>query len=103
MEGGLGNEVNYGPPTGTVTEFSTGITARSFPIGIVGAPDGNVWFTEQSTGNIGRITPTGAVTEFVTGIGPGRVADEPGGICVGPDGMLWFTDIGDHAIWTIVP
>lgn len=31
---------------------------------ITTAPDGNLWFVEQATNKIGRITPAGAITEF---------------------------------------
>ena len=51
-------------PSGTVTEFSTGITPGSVPKSIAAGPDGNMWFTEAFGNRIGRITPTGTVTEF---------------------------------------
>jgi streptogramin lyase len=41
---------------GTITEFSTGITAASSPYVIVAGPDNNLWFTEFSGNAIGRIT-----------------------------------------------
>ena len=75
-------------PTGTITEYASGITPDSVPDGIVAGPDGNLWFTEQS-GRIGRITPTGAVTEYGAGITPDSA---PRGITAGPDGNLWFTE-----------
>ena len=34
------------------------------PTGITSGPDGNLWFAEQNTNNIGRITTAGVVTEF---------------------------------------
>ena len=47
--------------------------------------DGNVWFTEEAGGKIGRIEPSGKITEFPV----------PGGnlrnIAMGPHGNLWFT------------
>jgi hypothetical protein len=73
-----------------VTEFSAGITARSDPFGIVGAPDGNVWFTERAD-RVARITPSGTITEFTDGITQsGDVAE----ITVGPDHNLWFAHPG---------
>jgi hypothetical protein len=65
---------------GTITEFPA--TGASY--GITAGPDGNLWFTESSTGNVGRITPNGVVTEFTAHSGEG--------ITAGPDGNLWFTD-----------
>jgi streptogramin lyase len=57
----------------------------SLPRSIVSGPDGNLWFTEYFTGNIGRITPNGIVTEFPLG------EPNPTNITSGPDGNLWFT------------
>lgn len=54
--------------------------------GIVAGADGNLWFTEYGTGNIGRITPAGNVTEFA------GAANRPIFIVAGPDGNLWFTE-----------
>jgi streptogramin lyase len=48
-------------------------------------PDGNLWFTEHTFAQIGRMTPAGVVTaEF-----PADGLD-PNGITAGPDGNLWF-------------
>jgi virginiamycin B lyase len=81
-------------PVGTVTEFSTGITANSDPDGIAAGADGNMWFTESRSSKIGRITPTGKVTEFGTGI---TANSDPVGIAPGADGNMWFTQ-GDSAL-----
>src|SRR5581483_10487761 len=57
---------------------------------IVKGPDGNLWFTESSVAQIGRITTGGAVTEFSSGITPGS---GPTDIKAGSDGStLWFTE-----------
>ena len=87
-------------PTGTVTEFTSGITAGAVPIGIAAGPDGNVWFTEWSGNRIGRITPTGMVTEFTSGI---TASAGLSGIAAGPDGNLWFTEETNSAIGRITP
>lgn len=67
-------------------------TASSFPAGITSGPDGNLWFTEVLSNQIGRITTAGAITEYPI--------PEPGclpyGITTGPDGALWFACQGDH-------
>jgi virginiamycin B lyase len=79
---------------GTITEFSVGITPGASRAlapwleGITAGPDGNVWFTENVGGRIGRITPTGEITEFPV-VAPDR--PRPGGITAGPDGNVWFT------------
>jgi len=40
-------------PTGTLTEFRTGITPGAHPAVITLGPDGNLWFTENGTSSIG--------------------------------------------------
>ena len=74
---------------GTITEFSTGITAGAELRGIVAGPDGALWFTESSGNRIGRITTDGAVTEFMSGLTPGSF---PFLIAQSPTGDLWFTE-----------
>jgi hypothetical protein len=74
----------------TVSEFP--ITANSNPVGITAGPDGALWFTEQGTNKIGRITTAGMITEFST-----LTANSgPFGITAGPDGALWFTGLAAH-------
>ncbi len=63
--------------------------ANGGPTGIVLGPDGALWFTEQGTSKIGRITTGGSVTEFPT-LTPQAA---PTGITAGPDGALWFTEL----------
>lgn len=86
--------------TGQITEFSTGITPASYPWGITAGPDGNLWFTESTTDQVGRITPSGTVTEFSKGISPNAGL---GGITAGPDGNLWFAEGGTDKIGRITP
>jgi virginiamycin B lyase len=70
-----------------VTEYTIP-TASSMPEQIVAGPDGALWFTEQSSNKIGRITTSGQFTEFpVTTANAGL-----GGIVAAPDGNLWFTE-----------
>src|SRR5262245_55329689 len=59
-------------PSGVITQFSAGISSFSRPYGITAGPDGNLWFTEQTSnpmaiGRVGRVTPSGVITEFSTG------------------------------------
>ena len=76
-----GNRIGRITPSGTVTEFSTGISAGGEPRAITTGPDGNLWFTEQNGNRIGRITPSGTVTEFSTGI---SASSFPLGIAAAP-------------------
>lgn len=85
---------------GTVTEFSTGITASALPYGIAAGPDGNLWFTEYVGNRIGRITPTGTITEYAA-LPTGSAF--PTGIAAGADGNLWFTESAGTRIGRITP
>jgi streptogramin lyase len=72
----------------TITEFTLPplTVGGQFGAGAVTAgPDGNVWFTDPFTNEIGRITPEGQVTEFTAPFGRAGV------ITAGPDGNLWFS------------
>ena len=85
----------FAASVGQVTEFSIP-TAESAPYDIAAGPDGNLWFTESGSYQIGRITPTGQLTEYLVPAADG----EPEGIAAGPDGDLWFTDDGVGRITT---
>src|SRR5262249_23925963 len=73
-------------------------TFNSEPYGITRGPDGNLWFTENLAGKIGRITPAGVITEF--NLTPGS---QPVQITAGPDGNLWFTENVPSRIGRITP
>jgi streptogramin lyase len=85
-------------PEGEPTEFPTP-TANSGPTGVAPGPDGNLWFTEEQSNSIGRITPTGAITEFAIPTTNGK----PYGITPGPDGNLWFTEARASKVGEITP
>jgi virginiamycin B lyase len=56
---------------------------------IVAGPDGNIWFTVQTTGKeVARITPLGVITEFAL-----PEAENATGIAVGPEGKIWLTAV----------
>ena len=57
--------------------------------GVTAGPDGNVWFSERSTPQIGRITPSGIITEFGPYLTGGYIFLR---IVTGPDGNLWFVE-----------
>ncbi len=83
---------------GVITEFPLP-TSQSWPVGITAGPDGNLWFTESNSNNIGRITPNGVITEFPIPTS----ANSPDGITAGPDGNVWFTGEGSNNIGRITP
>jgi streptogramin lyase len=78
-----------------VSEFGTGLSVGVGLWGITSGPDGNLWFTEETLGAVGRITPAAVITEFGAGFPTGN----PRGIVTGPDGNLWVAMAGgDGAI-----
>jgi virginiamycin B lyase len=56
------------------------------PLDITAGPDGALWFTNNISNTIGRITTSGVVTLFPLAANSGA-----GVITAGPDGALWFT------------
>ena len=83
----------------TITEIpispaSGGVTI--LPYRITAGPDGNLWFTENSTGGIGMVTVTAnPASDPITTIPiPTTVISDPQpkGIVTGPDGSVWFAD-----------
>ena len=65
---------------------------------IILGPDGNVWFCNFETGQIGSITPTGSVTVFQwpDGVGTEYITD-------GPDGNIWTADQIHSEVGRITP
>ena len=83
------------PPTGTVPSY--GVTPDgSFPAGIVGGPDGNLWFVQAGGGaadEIGTVTTEGAVTEYpVTDANAAPLAPMSITSVTGNTGALFFTE-----------
>ena len=75
------------------------VPAGSRPHDVAPAPDGAVWYTAQSTGELGRLDPTTGATSHVD-LGRGSA---PHGVIVGPDGAPWITDGGLNAILRVDP
>jgi virginiamycin B lyase len=101
-----GNAVlNFLAPTFTRYTLKS---ANSFPKGIIAGPDGAMWFAEECTNNLGRISVQAAVgsqpAEFsVAGSGTGGSVMAPGPVWLanGADGNLWFTNVNDGSIGRI--
>ena len=75
------------------------LSPNAQPLGITAGPDGNIWFTEFGTNQIGMINPTTLqVTEFPPLPTPNA---EPYGITAGPNGTIWFTEWGVNQIGMI--
>ncbi len=75
-------------PTGTVTAFPT-TTASSDPFDVAVGSDGNIWFTEGSVSQIGKMSTSGTMlAEY-----PVKTANASlSAITAGPDGNLWFLE-----------
>ena len=73
------------------------VTPNSSPDDIVLGSDGNLWFTEETSDRVARITPSGVVTEFPVS----TTHVQPSFITAGPDGNLWFTEFGGNTIGRI--
>ncbi|MGY2897014.1 virginiamycin B lyase family protein [Deinococcus sp. UYEF24] len=75
-------------------------TDNSALAGITAGPDGNLWFVENGSDQIGRITTTGVVkNEYsvpITGSSSGLL-----NIVTGPDNALWFTENNANRIGRI--
>jgi hypothetical protein len=61
--------------------------------------DGNVWFSEMYTAEIGRITSAGTITEF-GGLTSGST---PQAITLGPDGNVWFVETTTPKVGSMTP
>jgi len=75
------------------------VPGGSHPHDVAPAPDGAVWYTAQSSGELGRLDPTTGQTRHIP-LGPGS---SPHGVIVGPDGAPWITDSGLNAIVRVDP
>jgi len=100
LPGGPRESIGRISPTGSIVEAVTP-TFSSFPEKLTVGPDGAIWFTEPSAGQIGRAVFAGGqiqITEF-------RVTDGVTfgggifGIVTGSDGNLWMADGGISVVW----
>ena len=70
---------------------------------ITTGPDGNLWFTESNTNQIGKFSPVNnKITEYNVPLS-GTTNTDPDSITVGPDGNLWFTEGSENQIGKLSP
>jgi virginiamycin B lyase len=92
----LATIVGVGPSTAQVLPLSiTKYPVNDYIPSITAGPDGALWFTENFTGKVGRITTDGAITSYFSPVGC------PFNIVPGPDGALWVT--GCNQIGRVTP
>jgi virginiamycin B lyase len=69
------------------------------PHDVAPAADGNIWYTAQISGALGKLDPETGETRHIP-LGSGS---SPHGVIVGPDGAPWITDSGLNAIVRVDP
>jgi len=75
-------------------------TECSSPLAIASDYDGNVWFAETNTGNLGKFDPvTETFTEYDNPTWPAGGRSMMWGIDYAPDGSVWFTDETFDSVW----
>jgi virginiamycin B lyase len=81
------------PPSGTVPAYPL-TPAGSLPAGLVGGPDGNLWFVQPHADEIGTVTPAGAVSEHPMTANPNGTPPSPTSLAAtaGTSGMLLFAE-----------
>jgi hypothetical protein len=82
--------------SGEATQFTPSDTSLQSPYAITTGSDGALWFTNESSGNIGRVTTSGDFTAFPTDTN-GQVSS----IVSGSDGALYFTESVSNRIGRI--
>jgi len=75
-------------------------TSESGLVGITAGLDGNLWFIENASNKIGRITTTGVVNQEYSVPTTGGPSDLLS-IVTGPDNALWFTENNANRIGRI--
>jgi len=75
-------------PSGSVTLFPLP-NPFSYPLSLCRGPSDTIWFTENGTGYIGKITMSGQITEYTANPLPSSRTDF---ITRGKDGNFWFSE-----------
>lgn len=93
--GSAGQAVGFLDPANgnNVTVFPVDNTG---PAAIAAAPNGTIWFTQETKGNAASITNTGVITEFKAVKG-----SQPAGITVAPNNDPWYAMPGANKIATL--
>lgn len=82
------------PPSVLHTSQTFAIPAGKYAHDVAASADGSVWWTAQSTGELGLFDPrTGTHSMIALGAG-----SAPHGVIIGPDKAAWVTDGGLNAI-----
>jgi virginiamycin B lyase len=71
------------------------------PTGIIGSPDGDIWFTSIGNGRVGRVRAHDNRVE--TFADPNGAVKLPANIFPAADGRMWFTCLGSNRLGAIDP
>jgi virginiamycin B lyase len=106
LPGGAASPAASAAATPAATPDLAAVKLVEFPVGrgqhphdVAPAADGGVWYTAQSTGELGYLDPKTGATKMVR-LGSGS---SPHGVIVGPDGAPWITDSGQNAMVRVDP
>lgn len=90
-------------PAGKATTFDLGPAGFGGSV-IAAGPDGNMWYTNNSSNAIGVITPKGSVRSFPV---PTDASQTMGSglfsLAAGPDGNMWFTGFYANFVGKVTP
>lgn len=79
-------------------------TVCTNPLAIVTDYEGNVWFTQTNTGNLGKFDPSlESFTEYENPMWPPNGRSMMWGMDYSPDGSLWYTDETFDSVWIFTP
>lgn len=99
LAGGNTNKVVQFSTAGKVLNEFPIPTANSDPVRTHRGPDGALYFSENATGKIGRVTMAGDITEYPTP----TANSGPWGLAVGPDSAIWFAEQNSDSIGQLFP
>jgi virginiamycin B lyase len=92
-----GNKIARIRANGDVHEFPLPSGAGA-PWGIAVGADGKIWFSEESSGKVGRLDPiTGRIVEYALP----TAHSQPQGIVLGSDGAVWGVEAGANKVFRI--
>lgn len=86
---------------GSIRVFHDAKNSIAAPTGLIGTPDGDIWFTSIGNGRVGRIHPSdGGIETFAD---PADDVALPANIYPGVDGRVWFTCLGSNRLGSVDP
>jgi streptogramin lyase len=100
--GGIGKITSSGVITNYAPAIPPGTPPNTFdpsPIGIATGADGSIWFGDNGSNAIGKITPSGVQSTYPVPSAYSAID----GLTAGPDGNIWFVEQGVSQVAKITP